>query len=146
FVALSEPSGLGWLDGFDELLVRCGLESNGAPVFDEQTGRLQYPLHGRIANKPAHFAEETVDDGEGEISVSGIVDEYRFHFGKLRLKTTITTKVGEKGFRVADEVTNMGGDAAGMQMLYHINFGPPLLDAGAKIVAPVKAMVPRDAG
>ena len=34
FVRLWEPSGLGWLDGFDELLVRCGLESNGAPVFD----------------------------------------------------------------------------------------------------------------
>src|SRR5688572_10202120 len=27
FVDLGEPSGLGWLDGFDELLVRCGLES-----------------------------------------------------------------------------------------------------------------------
>src|SRR5262245_12349896 len=35
FVPLMEPSGLGWLDGFDELLVRCGLESNGAPDFDE---------------------------------------------------------------------------------------------------------------
>ena len=31
FVPVSEPSGIGWLDGFDELLVRCGLESNGAP-------------------------------------------------------------------------------------------------------------------
>ena len=30
FVPLTEPSGLGWLEGFDELLCRCGLESNGA--------------------------------------------------------------------------------------------------------------------
>ena len=29
-------------------------------------------------------------------------------------------------------------------MLYHINFGPPILDPGAKVVAPVKAIVPRD--
>src|SRR5262245_60836402 len=29
FVPIAEPSGLGWLDGLDELLVRCGLESNG---------------------------------------------------------------------------------------------------------------------
>ena len=35
FVPLNEPSGLGWLDGFDELFVRCGLESNGAPDFDD---------------------------------------------------------------------------------------------------------------
>ena len=41
YVPLNEPSGLGWLDGFDELLVRCGLESNGAPEFDEQSG--SYP-------------------------------------------------------------------------------------------------------
>ncbi|HMC12709.1 MAG TPA: DUF4432 family protein, partial [Pirellulaceae bacterium] len=40
FVDLGEPSGLGWLDGFDEFVVRCGLESNGAPDFDPKTGRL----------------------------------------------------------------------------------------------------------
>ena len=51
-VPLADPSGLGWLDGFDELLVRCGLESNGAPEFSEH-GQLRYGLHGRIANKPA---------------------------------------------------------------------------------------------
>ena len=34
FVPLAEPSGLGWLDGFDELVARCGLVSNGAPDFD----------------------------------------------------------------------------------------------------------------
>ena len=39
FVDLGEPSGLGWLDGFDEFFVRCGLESNGAPDFDAKTGR-----------------------------------------------------------------------------------------------------------
>ena len=36
FVPLADPSGLGFLDGFDELIVRCGLESNGAPEFDER--------------------------------------------------------------------------------------------------------------
>ena len=30
-VNLAAAGGLGWLDGFDELLARCGLESNGAP-------------------------------------------------------------------------------------------------------------------
>ena len=73
-VDLGEPSGLGWLDGFDELLVRCGLESNGAPEFDEQ-GRLLYPLHGKIANQPADEVTVTVDRRRGEIRVSGVVDE-----------------------------------------------------------------------
>ena len=63
-VPLMEPGGLGWLDGFDELLVRCGLESNGAPEHDAETGRLMYPLHGRIGNKPAYKVELTVDGDE----------------------------------------------------------------------------------
>ncbi len=145
FVAICEPSGLGWLDGFDELLVRCGLVSNGAPDFDPQTGRLAYALHGKIANKPAHFVEVTIDGDSGEISLTGIVDELRFHFNKLRLKSTIKTKVGEKGFRIYDEVTNLGGDTGELQLLYHINFSQPILDSGARVVIPVKTMVPRDA-
>src|ERR1700720_1471101 len=31
FVNLMNWGGLGWLEGFDELLARCGLENNGAP-------------------------------------------------------------------------------------------------------------------
>ena len=29
-VPVFDPSGIGWLEGFDELVVRCGLESNGS--------------------------------------------------------------------------------------------------------------------
>lgn len=143
FVDMGEPSGLGWLDGFDELFVRCGLTSNGAPDFDAKTGLLTYPLHGKIANKPAHDVSVSIDDETGEISVNGKVDESRFHFGKLRLTTSIRTKPGELGFRVIDDVTNISGTSGEMQMLYHINFGLPLLDAGSRVVAPVKTLVPR---
>jgi len=143
FVPLSEPSGLGWLEGFDELLVRCGMESNGAPEFAEN-GQLKYPLHGPIANTPAHMVFAAFDDETGEISVTGVVEEARFHFHKLRLQSTVSTKVGERGFRVRDEVTNYSGVPGEFQMLYHVNFGVPLLDAGAKLVAPVKTVVPRN--
>jgi hypothetical protein len=143
FVNLGEPSGLGWLDGFDEFFVRCGLESNGAPEFDAKTGRLAYPLHGRIANKPARDVQLTVDPEKQEIVLRGIVEESRFHFLKLRMTTTITTTFGSSAFTVRDEITNVSTVPATMQMLYHINFGLPLLDAGSRIVAPVKTLVPR---
>lgn len=143
FVPLMEPGGLGWLSGFDELLVRCGLENNGAPDFDEG-GRLIYPLHGRIANRPAHRVEVSVDGDSGEIAVTGVVEETRFHFTKLRLTTTISTKVGEPSLRIRDEVENFSGSPAEMQLLYHINFGRPLLDPGSRFVAPVKTVVPRN--
>jgi len=143
FVDLGEPSGLGWLDGFDEFFVRCGLESNGAPEFDSKTGRLVYPLHGRIANKPASDVQLSVDPDERKIAIRGVVEESRFHFLKLRMTTTISTTVGSSSFTVRDEIANASTVPATMQMLYHINFGLPLLDAGSRVIAPVKTLVPR---
>jgi hypothetical protein len=143
FVNVGEPSGLGWLDGFNEFFVRCGLESNGAPDFDAKTGRLLYPLHGRIANIPARDVELTVDGDKQEMSLRGVVEESRFHFQKLRMTTTITTQLGSSSFTVHDEIENFSSLPATVQMLYHINFGLPLLDAGSRVVAPVKTLVPR---
>ena len=142
-VDLGEPSGLGWLDGFDELLVRCGLESNGAPEFDDQ-GRLMYPLHGKIANQPADEVTVTVDRRRGEIRVSGVVDEIRFHFLKVRMVATLVTRFGESGFRIQDHVENLSASPAEIQMLYHFNVGVPLLDAGSQLVAPSAEVVPRN--
>ena len=143
FVDLGEPGGLGWLDGFDELLVRCGLESNGAPEFDE-TGKLAYPLHGRIANKPAHHVTVSADGESGEIQVVGVVEETRFHFFKTRMTSTITTRAGQTGFQIRDEIENISASPTEVQILYHVNFGEPLLDAGAQFVAPLKTVVPRN--
>jgi hypothetical protein len=141
FVPLMEPAGLGWLDGFNELLCRCGLESNGAPEFDER-GRLLRPLHGRIANMPAHGVELIVDEMAETMTLRGIVDESRFHFQSLRLSIEISTKFGSDEFTWSDEVENIGGREATMQMLYHFNIGQPALQPGATIVAPVIAVAP----
>jgi galactose mutarotase-like enzyme len=144
FVPLGDPSGLGWLEGFDELMCRCGLESNGAPDMGPN-GVPKYPLHGRIANRPAHHLEVAADSDSGEIAVTGTVDETRFLFQKLRLKATYRTKAGQNGLTIVDEVTNLSGDSAELQLLYHVNFGPPILDPGAHVVVPAKRVVPRDA-
>jgi hypothetical protein len=143
FVPLAEPSGLGWLDGFDEFLCRCGLVSNGAPEFDDR-GQLRYGLHGRIANRPAHRVDVAYDMDSGEIIVRGVVDETRFLQHNLRLTTTIRTRPGESGLRITDEVTNRAATPGEMQLLYHVNFGGALLDAGAKLLVPVKTLVPRN--
>jgi galactose mutarotase-like enzyme len=143
YVPIADPGGLGWLEGFDELLCRCGLASNGAPDF-RPDGICQYPLHGRIGNLPAHRVTLAADDASGEVRLTGVVDETRFLFQKLRLSATYKTKAGQSGVSIIDEVTNLSGDPAELQLLYHVNFGPPLVDAGAKVVLPAKAVVPRD--
>lgn len=143
-VDLGEPSGLGWLDGFDELLVRCGLESNGAPEFNEQ-GQLAYTLHGRIGNRPAERVTVSADPDKQTISVTGEVYETRFHFLKLKLVSTLTMRFNENALQIDDQIHNLSASAAEGQILYHANFGhPALLDAGAQLVAPLKTVVPRN--
>ena len=144
FVPLSEPSGFGWLDGFDELVARCGLVSNGAPDFTPE-GRLRYGLHGRVANLPARSLEVILDEQAGTLTARGTVDETRFHFHALRMTMSLTLSVERHGVAWTDTVTNLSDRPTSMQMLYHVNFGPPLLGAGAEVVAPVDEIVPRDA-
>lgn len=143
-VHLWDPNGLGWLEGFDELLVRCGLESNGSPE-SHPNGTLRYPLHGKIANLPAHRVEVSIDGDSGEITVAGAVDETRLFGAKLRLSTRISTRVGQPSLTVTDVITNLSAEPGDFELLYHINFGTPLLGPGAKVVLPVAKLAPRDA-
>ncbi|HCO23202.1 MAG TPA: DUF4432 domain-containing protein, partial [Gimesia maris] len=78
YVNLSERGGLGWLSGFNELICRCGLISNGPPGRDPSGNPLEsdLTLHGRIANTPAHFVSVTLDPEDGGwIRIKGRVGE-----------------------------------------------------------------------
>ena len=125
---MRKPAAWAGLDGFDELLVRCGLESNGTPEF-LANGALRYGLHGKIANCPAHRVEVTIDGDSGEIAVTGMVDEARLFGNKLRLTATITHAGRPPGLTITDTITNLSAEPGELELLYHINFGLPLLDA-----------------
>lgn len=141
-VPIHEPSGLGWLSGFNELLVRCGLESNGAPEFDEQN-RLKYPLHGRIANTPAESLTVSIDRDQGILEVTGVVRESRLFFANWTLTSTIRLQVEGNAIDIEDRVTNHADGVASHQLLYHINVGAPILGPGARLVAPFAQVVPK---
>lgn len=143
-VPLTQPDGLGWLEGFGELLCRCGLESNGAPEFDEK-GQLVYPLHGRIANRPAYCVEAAVNNESGELSLTGDVDEARLFFNKMWLHSTIRTLPGSSALTLRDTVTNLSAEPGELELLYHINFGTPFLTPGARVLLPLARLAPRDA-
>jgi hypothetical protein len=152
FVNLAAAGGLGWLDGFDELMARCGLENNGAPFeikgahADGSENRVAFGLHGRIANIPASFVAVHVDpEPPHEITVEGHVDEVRLFGPQLRLATRYSTVPGSNRMTVRDEVTNLKDQPAQFQLVYHWNFGPPFLDDGARFAAPIRSVAPRDA-
>ena len=135
FVHLSDANGLGWLEGFNELLVRCGLEYNGGPEFNPN-GTVLYSLHGKIANTPARKVDVSVDGQQGRIAISGIVDEGRLFGNKLRMASTISTRLGRSEIKVVDTVSNHSGEPGELELIYHTNFGLPLLGPGARLVAP----------
>jgi galactose mutarotase-like enzyme len=152
YVNLPDRGGLGWLAGFDELMCRCGLSSNGAPgedvVTDKQgrTSRSQLPLHGRIANLPAQVVEVRVHlDPPFELSVTGVVEEAALFFPHLRLTATYTTVPGSNRVTVHDVVENRSAQPAELEALYHTNLGPPFLEAGSRVVVPLREVAPRDA-
>lgn len=145
-VALDSRNGLGWLDGFGELICRCGLAFNGPPGHDSGARspiESALTLHGRIANIPAHTIGLVWND-DGAIGIEGVVDECTMFGPQLRLKSRVTTHLGSRSFTIEDEIQNLASTETELELLYHTNIGPPFLDAGAKFIAPVGEVSPRD--
>lgn len=148
-VNIQNRGGLGWLEGFNEWLVRCGLENIGGPVTDkfrtESGGEtsLDLTLHGKIANIPASEVEVLVDRVPPyRITIRGRVDERAMFGPQLELWTEISTVPGSSELQITDTITNRGGAEQEFQLLYHANFGSPLLEAGAVFLAPVANVTP----
>ena len=146
-IDLRKRGGTGWLDGFTELVARCGLRNVGRPGWDTvrsagRTRREFLTLHGRAANLPAR--EVRITRHASGASVSGVVVETASD-DVLELRTTISLSTGAAGFRIADIVTNCGKRPAEFQLLYHSNFGPPLLAEGARFLAPINCLAGMDA-
>ena len=151
FVDLNDRGGLGWLKGFNEWIVRCGLDSNGAPgndvVIDNNGNEAEVfvPLHGKIANTPARHVEIQIElSPPHRITVLGIVDETMMFGPALRLTTAISTELGSNSLTINDQVTNLNDTPAETQLLYHCNYGAPILEEGSSLVAPFKTVSPRD--
>ncbi|MCG8649724.1 MAG: aldose 1-epimerase family protein [Pirellulales bacterium] len=143
-VPLFDPSGIGWLEGFDELVVRCGLHSNGAPEHDDR-GHLLHPLHGRIGNLAANSLSIEFDEASGRLEVIGEVLESRLFIQRLRLRSKIRFQAGSADVELLDDVTNDLSQPTTMQLLYHINVGTPILGPGATVEAPLDSLAPKDA-
>jgi hypothetical protein len=144
--------GLGWLAGFDEWLCRCGLGWNGPPgedVHTDRTGRQHrdsLTLHGRIANIPVHAVEVKINlDPPHELVVTGQIEESMLFNSRLLLTATYTTVPGSNKLVIHDVVENRGGEPAEWQLLYHCNIGPPFLEAGSRVVLPIREAAPINA-
>jgi len=142
FVNLESRGQLGWLDGFNEWICRCGLAFNGPPGADEDGSPLT--LHGKIANLAAHEVTLEIDEDAGTISLIGVIDESSMFGTNLRLTSTITLTAGKPSIKIEDTVTNCASGTQEYELLYHINQGSPFLSDESEALVPFTEMSPRD--
>lgn len=149
FINLESRGGLGWLAGFNEWMVRCGLEWAGHPGKDKFRNtvgdevEMDLTLHGKIGNIPASEVEIMIESGPTpRIHVRGLVEERMFHGPNLSLWADISTELGSNSVRFEDAITNQGAIDQEFQIIYHANFGPPLLEAGARFAGAIERVKP----
>lgn len=150
YINLDTKRGLGWIYGFNEWVVRCGLENFGMPGTDiiiDGSTRTEVPLtlHGRIANIPAERVKAKVSSGSTiELGVEGVVYERAFFGLNLKMTTLTSTTLKSNTIHVKDVIENLKSTPEEMQLLYHCNYGAPFLEDGAHVMAPFRAVAPRD--
>ena len=127
--------GIEWLKTFGGgLLTTCGLSHIGGPETDSYGER---GLHGDISNTPAEIESILQPDpatGKLEMSITGKMKQAQVLLSNLELRRTISGKIGESFIHIHDEVTNRGNVPAPHMLLYHCNFGWPLIDEGTDIL------------
>ncbi|MDH5825581.1 aldose 1-epimerase family protein [Sphingobacterium faecium] len=127
--------GTDWLRTFGGgLLVTCGLTHVGGPETDAFGSR---GLHDQISNIPAeiiHIKQPDLLNGDREMSITGKMLQGHALGHNIELIRTIRCYLGNPTLYIEDEVQNVGNSDAPHMLLYHFNFGWPLVDAGTQIL------------
>lgn len=152
FINLESRGGLGWLEGFNEWMVRCGLEFAGHPGMDKfttntgDTAEMMLTLHGKLGNIPASKVEIVVEEHPPHrLKIRGEVAERMFYGPKLLLKSELVLWPNSTTFQIHDTVTNEGAYPQEFQLIYHGNYGAPLLGGGSKVYTAAKQIAPMNA-
>ena len=126
----------GFLDNFfGGLLTTSGLGNIGASSVDQ--GR-SYGMHGELANIPADetSVSTTWEEDECVFRVQASIRHSRFYGEDLLFSRKVETRLGESRIRIEDTVENQDFKPAAGMLLYHINFGYPLVDENTEFLTP----------
>ncbi|MFC1959463.1 aldose 1-epimerase family protein [Chloroflexota bacterium] len=140
----------GWLRQFNGgMLTTCGLTHAGPPETDAATGEFR-DLHGRYTFQPVGEVSivgewVTVDGVEKyELRLTGVIAEAVLFGEQLRLERTYKLTLGEPTIELVDVVRNIGDLATPLMLVYHCNFGYPLVAADTRLHVAGAGVYPRD--
>lgn len=134
----------GWLrTAAGGLLMTCGLTQVGSPGEDrgESLG-----LHGRAHHTPARqvSAEGRWEGDEYQIRIRGQIEEASLFGSHLCLTRTILSSLGQASLAIEDEIENKGFEPSPLMLLYHFNFGFPLMEKSSLINIASHKVIPRE--
>jgi len=141
--ALHEPSGIGWLRTFGGgLVTTCGLDHFGAPD-PEGDG---HGLHGRASHLPAENvrARQEWRGDDYVLELEGETRQGRLFGENLRLERRLSSRLGATSLVLEDRVTNEGFRPAPLAVLYHCNFGFPVVSPDSELLVASRSVRPRD--
>lgn len=121
------------------MLFTCGLLSAGPENVDKNGDGEFHPLHGHYHGNSARNLVAYVD-GEN-IIVAGEVREAEQGKHNFSLKRKYIIPSFGSELRIEDEVTNLTTSPVEYMMLYHMNFGWPMLSEKAVLELPAKRKV-----
>ncbi len=131
-----EAQNWNWLRSFNGgLLHTCGLDNVGEPCMDEDKN---YGGHGRISNTPAKEVawRTNTDCVPHTVEVSGKCRSVAAIEESVLLERNIVSTMGGTQIVITDRITNCGCSRTPVFLLYHCNFGFPLLSEDAELTIP----------
>lgn len=125
------------------MLATCGLDNVGGGYDD---GAL-YPTHGRIGTIPAErFGTRARWEGDDYVlCCTGEMHQTRLYGRHLLLSRTIRTTLKSHSVQIHDELTNMEPAKEPFMLLYHTNFGYPILSSKSVVYTSPADMEARNA-
>lgn len=143
-------AGLGFMRSFSGLLVTCGLDHTLGPqevpadTYD-YPGRssVRHSLHGRVSFIPARLTGygEHWDGDRCVLWAEGVIQQAAVFGENLHLVRRVEADLGGDEIRISDRVVNSGFSRTPHMFFYHINVGHPVLDEGARYLAPINHVV-----
>jgi hypothetical protein len=126
-----DSRGAEWLRTFFAgLLTTCGPTHLGPPCVDEGE---ELGLHGRYSSIPAKNVCDLSSFDKGELKITGIIEDCAPFASKIQVERSIQSPIGESVILIEDTIRNIGSKDSPLTLLYHINFGYPLLSEHSEV-------------
>ncbi len=142
----TEDGAKGFLKSFYAgFLTTGGLTYMGAADRDEGEN---LGLHGVVSNIPASevcpYIEWNENKDNASIEVSGRVKQAQVFGEHIIMDRKITLQTDQSVFTIEDKIENLSFERTPFMILYHMNFGYPMLSPECELLLPSMRIIPRD--